>query len=246
MKEIEGMALSLNANSLAYYSITGITCGVLLIEKGIKKERLRNILLTVLTGAAGFLTISRSWLLVAGLCLVLYVATKMGTFKKMLQMFVILAIVLAVAFVFFDENPHLLAGFITRMTHNDVRGGNGRVEVALMYLERMLENSRVFLVGTGVMEYRTLLGMTTSAHNGIIQVLVCYGFLGASVFLLGLIAPLYRLKMVGISFVWWLPLIGVALFVQTIQFVNPYFIMLPYAMGVVAVKAGCQNIKRME
>ena len=42
MTEIEGMALSLNANSLAYYSITGIACGILLVEKGSKKERMLN------------------------------------------------------------------------------------------------------------------------------------------------------------------------------------------------------------
>jgi hypothetical protein len=66
------MITSVNANTLAYYSITGICCGLVLLkkEKGIN----RIIIITIITYfvVSGFLSVSRSWLIVAFICAMLF------------------------------------------------------------------------------------------------------------------------------------------------------------------------------
>ncbi len=57
-------------------------------------------------------------------------------------------------------------------------------------------------------------------------------------FIISLIMPLRNIYLRGIGLIAWLPLVSVILFTQTIQFVDPHMLMLPYVIGVYSLRLG--------
>lgn len=242
-EDLEGMALSLNANSLAYYSITAMACGIFLAEKRKGLWRLLNIALAVFSAVAGFLSVSRSWLLMSAICMLLYILSKLRSPKQFLTLGFVLVIVFAVGNIYLGQHPELTQGFIARLTDDTVETGGGRTDVFRRYIEVFLSDIRLFLFGAGVTQYRTALSQVTATHNGTQQVLVCYGIFGFLIFVGSLMRSVLRARKPSgkISFVHWLPLVAVILFVQTIQFVNPPMLMLPFTIGVYGIRAALRD-----
>jgi len=236
------MALSLNANSLAYYSITGITCGILLAERRKGPVRVLYIAMAVFAAVTGFFTISRSWILIVALVLLLYILSKLRSLKQFLALVLVVVLLVLAFVVLINNNPTLLEGFITRFTEEDVETGNNRNQIFSKYMEYYFSNPRYILFGTGVTQYHAVLENAGSIHNGSQQVLVCTGFLGFVLYLFALGGPVLQARRQGKRpFIEWLPLLSVVAFVQTIQFLSPMMLMLPYIIGVYALKAGGQK-----
>lgn len=242
-KEFEGaLNLTLNTNSLAYYSITGIACGVFLAERRKGVARGVYIAIAVFAGTAGFFTVSRSWLLVTALCLLLYIISKLRNPKQFFVLTGVLLLIVAVGTILVQRNPRLLDGFVARFTSDDIETGNGRTDVFWNYMEYYFSDPRYILFGTGVCQYRQVLKTTLSMHNGTQQILVCTGVIGFAIYMCALIPPVLQVRKKGKRpFAAWLPLLGTVSFVQTIQFLNPTMLMLPYIICVFALRAGGQE-----
>lgn len=239
LEDVQGMTLRLNSNSLAYFSLTGMLQGFIIVTKAKGFSKVWAFLGVLFLAVAGLLSVSRSWLLVAAGCAFLLVCSQLKSAKGMLIMVGALGLATLTGLILQQVFPELFPGMITRMTSGSLEGGNGRVESSTMYLDLFFENIRLMLVGAGATYYRTSLDMMKATHNGTLQLLICYGLLGSSTFIYGLYLPLKRKlgeKREGLMN--WIPLIGTVAFVQTIQFVNPCYLMLPYVISVYAVKAG--------
>lgn len=249
MAELDGMALKLNANSLAYYSITGINCGIYLAEKSKGSRRVINILIACVTFIAGFMTSSRSWVLVASICLILYMFSKATSPKKFIAASAAFALIIYAFFVVVSRNPELLEGIYERFSRDDLDTGNGRIDIFIAYMEAFVNTPRFLLMGTGVTQYKAMTGIYNSFHTGLQQILVSLGIVGSVIFMAGLIRPIIialrngrkKRKMVD-----WLPFVGIVLFTQTIQFLNPTMLMLPYIIGIYALKAGGQESEEVD
>jgi len=239
LEEVEGMTLRLNSNSLAYFSLTGMLQGIILLTR-VKKTAKGLVFGGVLFLAiAGVLSVSRSWILVTIGCLILLLFSQVTNPKHMLALCAGLVITGFGGYYLSQSVPELFQGIITRMTHSSIEGGNGRVDLMVEYFDLLFENARALLLGVGATYYRTAYGMTTSIHNGTMQVFLCYGLIGGGIFIIGMLMPLR--KSVGekrVNLIHWLPWIGTVVFVQTIQFLNPCYLMLPYIISVYAVKQG--------
>ena len=234
---IEGMKLSLNANSLAYYSITGICCSIFAAEGAKVRKRLLFICLAIFCGIAGLLSLSRSWLLVAAICLLLYVFSKLRRPKQFISVAAVLAVIYVVTAWYFGKNPELLEGFLTRLNDETLETGGGRTEIFVAYMDVFMDDLRVFLMGAGVTQHVATLEMPYAMHNGPQQILVGCGAIGFFVYMVGLIKPILDARNVGRKPVAaWLPLIGLAIFAQVIQFLNPMMLMLPYAVCVFCLR----------
>jgi len=230
----EGMSLLLNANSLAYYSIVAVFCAVLLAER---TKKAGYIVLAIFVAFAGFLSLSRSWLLVMAICLLLYILSKLRKPKQFLTLFAVLAIVSIVLSLYLKSQPELLAGFEVRFQEDDLESGNGRMDILKIYMEAFFSDIRYMFLGTGVTQYHAVVGLQGSMHNGTQQILVCCGVVGFVIYIIGLIKPILQARdQRKIRMVYWLPLLSVVLFVQTIQFLNPMMLMLPYVVGVYALR----------
>lgn len=245
VEEGDGMKLSLNANSLAYYTLVGMACSLLLLE--IQKKYLKRILLIVaiiLFAVTGFLTVSRSWIIIAAMCLVLYVVSKVKSPKQFLLLLAVLALLIGATVWYLNKNPELLAGFETRFNDDTMESGGSRTNIFRRYMEVYFSDFRFVLFGTGVTQGNVVAGMAGSMHNGTQQILVCCGLVGFVLYMVVLIGATLKVGLgKRISLVYWLPLISVVVFTQTIQFLNPTMLMLPFAVGIYALKEG-RNIDR--
>ena len=236
-----GMQTALNANNLANYSLSATLVGVLLIEKSKGRQRIIMILLTFISAAGGFLTISRTWLLLLAVCLFFYIIGKVRHPRRLIFTLFIFGVLFLVGF-WFMGGTELIQGFIARMTEDDVATGNGRTNIFGKYMEIFFQNARFMLFGTGVTQYRAMTGDMTSMHNGTQQILVCCGVLGFVVYMVGLLKPVLKIrKAQKMEMTYWLPLIATVSYVQTTQFLNPAMLMLPYIIGVFALKAGMKE-----
>ena len=123
MEELEGMKLTLNANSLAYYSITAISCGVLLVERTKKWERLIFLLGIVLTATAGLLSVSRTWLLVVAIGVLLYILSKVKYPRRFIIAIIVVAVIIYSALWLLGESTDILKAFETRLNYENMDGG---------------------------------------------------------------------------------------------------------------------------
>lgn len=239
LDDIQGMTLRLNSNSLAYFSLTGMLQGFIVVKRSNGLNKWFSLAGVLFLAIAGLLSVSRSWLLVAAGCICILIFALMKSAKGLFIMLGVLGVTFIVGVVVQQIFPELFIGMVTRMTSESFEGGNGRVEISAMYFDLFFNSIRTMLIGAGATYYRTALGMVKSAHNGTLQVLMCYGLIGSTVFVGGMLAPLKRKRNEQRGeLINWIPLIGTVVFVQTIQFINPCYLMLPYVIAVYAVKEG--------
>lgn len=234
-----GMKLTLEANGLAYYSLVGIFCSFLLMEEIEARKKIWFLILALFFVVVGFLTVSRSWMLVCSVCLLLYIFSKMRNFKHFFAALIVVGMSVALAMYIFSKNPELLAGFETRFTDDTVESGGSRTYILKKYMEVFFSNIRFVFLGTGVTQGNVVAGMTGSMHNGTQQILVCCGLVGFVLYMVVLIGATLKAGLgKKISLVYRLPLISVVVFTQTIQFLNPTMLMLPFIIGIYALKVG--------
>lgn len=232
-----GMTLQLNANSLAYYSLAGIGCGLLLFQKAqFKGERLLAAGELAILLISGFLSLSRSWVLFLAVIMVLLVINSMRSPRLFVPMLLMLAAAAIGATAYFARNPELLDGFLTRATDKTVATGGGRTEILVKYLQVFFSDLRYVLTGMGVTQYASISAVGHAMHNGTEQILVCCGIVGSGVFFSLLLSPVLEYRGKRVELIYWIPLLSVVMFVQSIQFLNPDELMLPYAIGVMALR----------
>lgn len=232
-----GMVLQLNANSLAYYCVVGIACGVMSLAN-IGTSKLIGILSLVICLFTGALTVSRSFLLIAGVILIVAVITMPKSRTTTIGIFAIAAIIAVVAIVLVQNYPELLEGFTARLTDKNMSTGGDRTILFQRYLDAFLANPRLFFTGTGVSYYKEITGIYNSMHNATEQIIVCYGIVGGLIFLISMLIPAFKIKRTNGKLIQWSPFFAVLLFVQTIQFVNPDMLMLPYIIAIYSLRIG--------
>lgn len=244
LDDIDGMTLRLNSNSLAYFSIIGIMVAIVLIRSRKSKMNVLYATMAFFLVIAGFLSVSRSWILVAILCSLIWLVSEMKGVKGMG------ITILAFAFGGFlvskiiASYPELLGGILARLTDKSAEGGNGRTELLIEYGSRITNNVGMLLFGSGAAHYRQAYHMPTSIHNGSMQVLLSYGIVGGLLFAFGMAEPVYHtiyFTEKRIKLFYWLPMLSIVLFVQTIQFVNPAYLMMPYIIGVYSIQLGARE-----
>lgn len=241
---IDGMTLRLNSNSLAYFSIIGIMVAIVLIRS---RKGLINIIYSIFAFIliiAGFLSVSRSWILVAVFCSFIWILSEMKGIKGLI--ITILSFLIGGFLIsrIIAEYPELLDGILARLMDKSAAGGNGRTELMSEYGKRIIDNVGLLLFGSGAAHYRQAYKMDTSIHNGSMQILLSYGVIGGGIFIIGMVYPLYRLihnSTKKIKLFYWLPLFSIIMFAQTIQFVNPAYLMMPYIIGVYAIRLGMER-----
>lgn len=230
VEETSDITLKVNANNLAYYSIVGIAICMVGIDRFKKEYRVFAIILLLFFVLVGTLSLSRSWMLVTAICIILFLVGRAKSFKSVFQTVLIgliacLAVIYAVRLV-----PELRDGFVQRWHSSDALDANGRVELFIQYHEIWVSNLKYILIGTGVTQYKQMTGVYHGLHNMLQQLFISYGLIGAPVFLYGMFSPVVK-GLKNTSLILWIPMVAVLLFVQTIQFVYPEALMLPFVIA---------------
>lgn len=222
--------LTLNANSLAYISIVGISCCVVLL----RCDGVNKIILAIETAVlvvSGLLTLSRTWVIVFALLCVLYVFSSGVSGKGILRIFAVLGLFVLIGYFVFRQFPEIFDGLINRFERDDVLTGNGRYEITHEYMEAFGKDVRTTLFGTGVTQYRDVMGIEESLHNSPVQILICYGLVGTVIFAFGwLLKPV---KAIGkVKLLYWIPFICIVVFSTSLQMLNPWYLIYPHLISV--------------
>ncbi len=225
---------SLNCNNIGYFSTVLYACLLL----GYKRLHLSPILyyaIFISNILIAALTVSRTWLLMIVLLTLLYGVMYLKRWKLivLISATIIFGGGLAVYFSDFIEP------FQKRLTNGDIETANGRTEIFSEYLTFMSENAEALPLGLGAVSYSDITGCSYSTHNATQQIFVCTGIMGLMLFTaISLVFFRMFIRRRHIKLIFLLPLLSALLFVQTIQFLNPYFLMLPFIIGAMSIKMG--------
>ena len=214
----------LNANSMAFYSIVSFSC-LLIGQKNLNISRFLYVSLLILSVAIGIISFSRTYTIVLALALLLYFISKRNNTSTMIIGSILVCALLYAIPLLFEQ---LLDIYIERFASGNFETAGGRTEVFQAYHNAFINNPNLYLGGTGVVNYAAVIGYPLSIHCGFQQLYVCCGLIGISVFILS--ALHYKRKFVtrGLPILFYIPLIASVAFDQSIQFFNPYFLMLPF------------------
>ncbi len=246
------MSISVNANVIGYYSVSGMSSAIALLvkEKQTKSgyEKRKNSIILWLAFIwiffVGALTISRAWMIVTIICTAIYVVSCNKNILKLIKTIISIMFIAFIIIYIIGSYTSILDSFILRFEGEAINTAGGRTTITSQYLFSYFKSNLFMLLGTGVTDYTNVLNMTMSLHTGLIQILVCMGIPCAIIFIKNLVSPLLAAWKNGISLIWWIPIISIILFTQTIQFLNPYMLMLPYVVGIYTLYMGNEIAER--
>lgn len=241
IEEVEEMKnrLVLNANSIAYYSIVSLAC-LLLGRRKLQLGFWSYVSMLVIAIAGGILSFSRTWLFLAAVVFVLFILANKPSNK-----FILGAAIAAIVGLVIVSDSAFFAPIVENMTsrigNDDIATAGGRLTIFNRYNDFWLSEMKYVLFGTGAVYYKEVAGQSMSIHNGLQQIYVCYGLCGILLYIGVIVGFLRRFKHVKLSLLFCLPFIACFLFDQSIQFLNPYYLMLPfipvaYALGIGTAK----------
>jgi O-antigen ligase len=113
-----------------------------------------------------------------------------------------------------------------------------------VYNNYLFSHVDAFLVGTGLFPMESTVKAFNVPHNGFQQVFVAYGILGfiAFIFLFYLIIK-NAINKHKIDIVFYLPLIAMVAFIQTVQLLAPYELMMPIIIAFCSIRLGALKNK---
>ena len=237
----DSMKLVLNANETAYYCITAVSASLFLSVKTnrILYKRI-SIVCCLILAICGLLSLSRTYFLLLLLIVMFFALSMLHDRKKRINIIIGIAATILLGMILYANNEAfhgLVEAIFSRFDDSDVATGGGRSHIFELYMEKFTSEIRFVLFGTGVTQYSEVLNLHASIHNMLQQILVCYGLFGFVLYLSILIYPVKRAYKCGaIDLLTLIPFFGVLIFAQSIQFINPYVLMLHYLVCVYAFR----------
>ena len=224
---------AMNPNTLAYYSITAIAL-TLYVKNAFRSIILKTTVLIIL-GIAGVMSTSRTWLVVIALTLAIYfLFSKMKGKVGFIVFSVILLIAAAQVANYVDA---FTSRFETRFEQGTLGEAGGRVDIIKLYNNFLFSNPEYLVFGTGAVYYADVCGVGLSSHSGAHQVLVCYGFFGVLIYIVAGFIYYRRFCRKNHSKLWnYMPFIVCFVFDQTVQFLTPATMMLPFVACLLPLK----------
>lgn len=221
---------ALNANSQAFFSIVNIAI-LLLGQSKLGMKRVPYYFVLITSFIAGIVSFSRTWLfLIPFLCIVSIILTK-G--KKRLTL-IVSFLVLIVGFIASGFADPIIDSFTGRFEDGSLETGSGRTEIFAHYNKLWIDDPVKILVGTGSIDYAYKSHYGHSIHNGIQQVYYCYGILGFICVLSVFLHYFRRTRDNRVSWLSMVPFTVCFLFDQSIQFINPHYLMFPFIASMFA------------
>jgi len=225
-----------NANAMAYYALVAVFIAFSMMKT---VKLFGKILLSaaiLFSTVIALFTVSRTFVIVM-LILLLFALLSNFSFKDKLKFLLIIALVAVMVVPYLQQKTQIFDALTERFEDENLATGTGRVDIFLEYMKFLLDNPLRLFFGTGAVFYQKVCNLGHSMHNGLQQILVSYGVLGFVPMIGVLISPIFDFfKNHKFKLAKFLPVLAVILFTQTIQFLNPNNLMLPYAVAILCMK----------
>lgn len=232
---------SANANSLAYFSIVLISI-LLSLRKTVFNKQIIFWSLLIVALLAGALSRSRTWMLLGSLFLfsqflLLRLSAKLKAF--------VVSIVLMFSFFYFFPGfmNSIVDAFAARFEEGNLSTAGNRTVLFKEYMNFMSYHSEYQVFGTGAVYYKDVTSCSNSCHNALQQIYISYGILGCMFFMLIFYNTLRR-RNKSINVFSYMPYLTAFIFMQSIQLLNPFSLMLPLALSSLAFKLNNNNLNR--
>lgn len=213
--------MDLNANSMALYSITVLSC-LLLGTRQLQMSKSVYVLLLGFALVAGMLSFSRTWILSVAVMIFLFLIS-----KKM-NIGVVIAIGCCMMALMllpdFNQYTEIITG---RFDDETMATAGERSGIFQYYTNWFLEHPIYWMFGTGAVYYSDVVGHTFSMHNALQQIVVCCGCVGSLVMSISLWLFYKSVQKTNLPFLFYIPFLVVGLFYQSVQFLVPYYLMFP-------------------
>lgn len=221
---------ALNANSQAYFSIVNISILVLGKDR-LGMNTVPFYLVLLISFIAGIVSFSRTWILLMFFLSIVSVLLSKGK-KRIALIFTIL--VLFAGFMASGFSDSVIDSISGRFKEDSIETGGGRTDIFAYYNKMWINDPMKILVGTGSIDYAYKSNYDHSIHNGLQQIYYCYGIVGFLIFILAFMQYFKRSRVLRKSLFSLLPFIICFLFDQSIQFINPHFLMFPFIASLLA------------
>lgn len=229
------MMLTANANTIGYYSIAAISC-LLVLQYYKKINSILFLILFAVSFYGGVLSVSRTWAILMIISVIIYLRFMKHNIVKSLLLIGVLCIGVV---VFLSQDELILEFFTQRFTEDstNLSTAGGRTIIFQEYNAYLADNPLSLIWGEGAVYYKEASGIAYATHNALQQIIVSYGLVGLCIFICAFIRSTKKYfskkELMAI-----LPLCMMVLFVQTIQILNPYFLMAPIIVAFYALKMG--------
>ncbi|MBR4961233.1 MAG: hypothetical protein IKY52_10080 [Clostridia bacterium] len=220
---VKEFGVNYNANQLGFIcnlSISGLLQLILT-----KNQRKTDYVLIVALCLFGIMTMSRTFLVCLAVLLVMFISfgevRKSVKIKRIFLVGLVCALIALFAYILM---PSVFTSFVARFFEEDV--SNGRAELFRFYNEHLLSDVRYLFFGVGIQNFaRELVNIygtiSNVCHNGIQEILVCWGIPGLfmmTVFLLSMIFDgKVNFKRRKFNY---MPLVLIMVYIQAGQFVQ--------------------------
>ena len=224
--------LMMNANCIAYYAIVLISIAFVFMSKQILKRSV--VYLMVLVGVvSGLLSFSRTWMLLFAMIIIWYLYSNAKNMQSIVS-FIIIAIIILSVGLYSGLLDGVLEVLEYRMANDNVESAGGRFPLFKAYNEFITNDFYYTLFGTGATYYKQVCQLWNSVHNGTQQIFVSFGITGIVTYLL--VIKKYIKFRVKDNLILFAPFIACLFFVQSIQFLNPYPLMLPFVAAACMIR----------
>jgi len=226
--------LVMNANTIAYYAICSVACLQTLLKFYRHKPFVIALIIVIL--ACGTLSFSRTLVLCLAIFFLLYTLLSSRGLNIKYILFVGL---IFVSVTYFAESftDSIYNVFIERSKEKSFASAGGRTILFDEYNGKWFANIEYIFFGCGVVSARETLHGSNAIHSGLQQIWVCLGIIGFLLFIQQLTAYILRYRRRN-RWLYILPFLITMLFDQSVQFLNPYPLMLPIVVSLLVWKYG--------
>lgn len=174
----EAMHLSMDPNYLGFYMLTAII-GVYVLVRNKRIAKIPGVLLISINALWGFITLSRTFVILLVLFVLCTLFESDSNISKKLMLIIELAL-FAVIILWLLQTfyPETIEAVVQRFNASDMAGGNGRMDLISIYLDKWFEHPIYMLFGTGFISMMDNLGMGQNLHCTQMEVIVGAGLLG--------------------------------------------------------------------
>lgn len=228
--------LMMNANCIAYYAIMLISIGLVFISKQVCSKTISLLLITI--GAiSGLLSFSRTWILLLILVTLWFIYSNSHNLKSIGAVVLIIGCLFLVG-IYSGVLESILSVFKYRMENDSIESAGGRLPLFEAYNDFVTSDISYMFLGTGATYYKQVCQLWNSVHNGTQQIFVSFGIVGLLTFFCVIVVFIknYVKFKVKDNLILFTPFLACFLFVQSIQFLNPYPLMLPFVAAACMIR----------
>lgn len=166
-----------NENNIGFFALAGILSSLVLLEKTKNKKYL---IVTALQLIIGLLTQSRAFILSLFSIILVFLFKSLAhsriTAKKIGYAGIVTTILVLMIFIFREPLQIIINNINARFASTNFSSDRG--DLFLGYLNYWMSDLVTFIFGIGTQNINIITGISNTTHNGLIDILICFGLIG--------------------------------------------------------------------